>query len=352
MVECLEHQGNEELSMGEVATIGLDLAKNVFQVHGIDAVGNVLVRRQLRRAEVLEFFAKIGPCLVGMEACATAPHWARAITRLGHRVKLLPPAYVKPYVKRGKTDAADAEAIAEAVTRPTMRFVAVKTAEQQSALTLHKARDLLVRQRTALLNALRGHMGEFGIIAPQGAKKVAWLIEVLHTAAETIPDLARDALHVIVDQLRLLEIGIRKAEARIVAWHRANEASRRLATIPGIGPITASAIAATVPDARLFDSGRQFAAWLGLTPQPRSSGGKERLGRISRQGNRYVRRLLVTGVTAVTRYARAKRGRNPWLTRLLERKPARLVSLALANKTARIAWAVLARRTRYVVPAT
>ena len=174
--------------MGEVATIGLDLAKNVFQVHGIDAVGNVLVRRQLRRAEVLEFFAKIGPCLVGMEACATAPHWARAITRLGHRVKLLPPAYVKPYVKRGKTDAADAEAIAEAVTRPTMRFVAVKTAEQQSALTLHKARDLLVRQRTALLNALRGHMGEFGIIAPQGAKKVAWLIEVLHTAAETIPD--------------------------------------------------------------------------------------------------------------------------------------------------------------------
>ena len=186
--------------MGEVATIGLDLAKNVFQVHGIDDVGNVLVRRQLRRAEVLEFFANIGPCLVGMEACATAHHWARAITRLGHRVKLLPPAYVKPYVKRGKTDAADAEAIAEAVTRPTMRFVAVKTADQQSALTLHKARDLLVRQRTALINALRGHMGEFGIIAPQGAKKVAWLIEVLHTAAETIPDLARDALHVVVDQ--------------------------------------------------------------------------------------------------------------------------------------------------------
>jgi transposase len=325
--------------------------KNVFQVHGIDRQGKVLVRRQLRRAEVIEFFAKTSPCLVGMEACATAHHWAREIAALGHNVQLVPPAYVKPYVKRGKTDAADAEAIAEAVTRPTMRFVAVKTTDQQSALMLHKVRDLLVRQRTALINALRGHLGEFGIIAPQGAKKVAGLIAALQTASDAVPDLARNALHMLVDQLRLLEIGIRKAEEALVAWHRAHDASRRLATIPGIGPITASAIAASVPDARLFASGRQFAAWLGLTPQPRSSGGKERLGRISRQGNSYIRRLLVTGVTAVIRYARKKSASNPWVARLLERKPARLVSVALASKTARVAWAVLARETTYMAPA-
>ena len=221
--------------MGEIATIGLDLAKNVFQVHGIDAQGKLLVRRQLRRAEVLEFFVKIGPCLVGMEACATAHHWARQIAALGHEVRLIPPVYVKPYVKRGKTDAADAEAIVEAVTRPTMRFVAVKTADQQAALMLHKTRDLLTRQRTALINALRGHMGEFGIIAPQGAQNVARLIEALRASGEEMPELARSALHMLIDQLGLLEIGIRKAEARILAWHRANAASRRLATIPGVG---------------------------------------------------------------------------------------------------------------------
>jgi transposase len=253
--------------MGEISTIGLDLAKNVFQVHGIDREGKVLVRRQLRRAEVIAFFANISPCLVGMEACATAHHWAREIAALGHSVKLIPPAYVQPYVKRGKTDAADAEAIAEAVARPTMRFVAVKTADQQSALMLHKVRDLLVRQRTALINALRGHMGEFGMIAPQGAKKVASLIETLQVASDEVPDLARHALHMLVDQLRLLKIGIREADTATRAWHRANEASRRLTTIPEIGPITASAIAASVLDARLFSSGRQFAAWLGLLHQ-------------------------------------------------------------------------------------
>jgi len=337
--------------MGEIATIGFDLAKNLFQVHGIDAHGKVLARRQLRRAEVLGFFAKLSPCLVGMEACATAHHWAREIAKLGHEVRLIPPAYVKPYVKRGKTDAADAEAIAEAVTRPTMRFVAVKSAEQQGVLMLHKTRDLLTRQRTALINALRGHMGELGIIAPQGAQNVAKLIEALRAAGEEVPELARSALHALIDQLGLLEIGIRKAEAGILAWHKANEASRRLATIPGVGPITASAIAATVPDACLFRSGLQFAAWLGLTPQPRSSGGKERLGRISRQGNAYVRRLLVTGMTAVLRYTRADSSRNPWAAKLLERKPARLVTVALANKTARVAWALLARNESYAAPA-
>ena len=337
--------------MAEMRTIGLDLAKNVFQVHGSDAEGKVLVRRRLRRAEVLDFFAGTKPCLVGMEACAGAHHWAREIAKLGHEVRLMPPAYVKPYVKRGKTDAADAEAIAEAVTRPTMRFVPVKTADQQSALMLHKTRDLLVRQRTALINALRGHMGELGIVAPQGARKVPGLVEALRAAGEEVPELARRALDMLVDQLGFLEIGIRKAEAGILAWHRATEASRRLATIPGIGPITASAIAATVPDARLFGSGRQFAAWLGLAPKPRSSGGKERLGRVSREGNAYIRRLLVTGMTAVLRYTRTDRERNPWVAGLLERKPARLVSVALANKTARIAWAVLARGQTYAAHA-
>ena len=337
--------------MGEIATIGLDLAKNVFQVHGIDAQGKALARRQLRRAEVLAFFAKRPPCLVGMEACATAHYWAREIAKLGHEVRLIPPAYVKPYVKRGKTDAADAEAIAEAVTRPTMRFVAVKSAEQQGVLMLHKTRDLLTRQRTALINAIRGHMGELGLIAAQGPRNVAKLVEALRAAGDEVPELARRALYARIDQLGLLEIGIRKAEADILAWHKAHEASRRLATIPGVGPITASAIAATVPDARLFRSGRQFAAWLGLTPQPRSSGGKERLGRVSRQGNAYIRRLLVTGMTAVLRHTRADSRRNPWVARLLERKPARLATVALATKTARVAWAMLARNERYAAPA-
>ena len=337
--------------MAEMRTIGLDLAKNIFQVHGNDAEGKVLVRRRLRRNEVLEFFASAKPCLVGMEACASAHHWAREIAKLGHEVRLMPPAYVKPYVKRGKTDAADAEAIAEAVTRPTMRFVPVKTTDQQSALMLHKARDLLVRQRTALINALRGHMGELGIVVSQGAQKVPGLVEALRAAGKEVPEVARRALDMLVDQLGFVEIGIKKAKAGILAWHRANEASRRLATIPGIGPITASAIAATVPDAGQFSSGRQFAAWLGLTPKPRSSGGKERLGRISREGNGYIRRLLVIGMTAVLRYTRVDRERNPWVAGLLERKPARLVSVALANKTARVAWAVLVRGTTYAAHA-
>jgi transposase len=337
--------------MGEVSTIGLDLAKNVFQVHGIDAAGRVLVRRQLRRGEVLAFFARLRPCLIGMEACATAHHWGRELTRLGHTVKLMPPAYVKPYVKRGKTDAADAEAIAEAVTRPTMRFVAVKSMDQQAVLMLHKVRDLLVRQRTMLINALRGHLAEFGVVTARGPAGVKAAIAELHGMQDSLPALARMALHGLIDRLGAVGLEIRKVEREIVAWCRHDDASRRLMTIPGIGPIIASAISATVPDASLFRSGRQFAAWLGLTPRANSSGGKERLGRISKQGDGYIRRLLVTGATAVIRLARQGNPSKVWAARLLQRKPARVVSVALANKTARIAWAVLARHQSYVAPA-
>ncbi|WP_119681944.1 IS110 family RNA-guided transposase [Indioceanicola profundi] len=337
--------------MQGVTTVGLDLAKNVFQVHAIDSAGKVLARRQLRRAEVLRFFSALPQCLVGMEACASAHHWARELVALGHEVRLMPPAYVKPYVKRGKTDAADAEAICEAVTRPTMRFVAVKTVDQQAVLMLHKTRDLLVRQRTMLVNALRGHLAEYGVVHRQGAVGVAAAIQALHEARDALPELARDALHTLADQLRGLSTEIERMEARIVAWHRGNETSRRLATIPGIGPITASAIAAAVPDASLFRSGRQFAAWLGLTPRAHSSGGKERLGGISKQGDGYLRRLLVVGATAMVRLARKNAERQPWLARLLGRKPAKVAAVALANKMARVAWAVTTRKEVYAAPA-
>jgi transposase len=337
----------------QVTTIGLDLAKHVFQVHGVDAEGQPLLRRRLRRSEVIAFFAGLPSCLIGMEACATAHHWARELGRLGHRVRLMPPSYVKPYVKRGKTDAADAEAICEAVTRPTMRFVPAKTADQQAALVLHRTRDLLVRQRTVLINAIRGHMAEFGIVAPQGATRVGELVAEIVAGEDSgpLPRLARQALLTLVAELEALGRRIKAIEAEIMAWHRANEASRRLATIPGIGPITASAIVATVPDPAVFHSGRQFAAWIGLVPRQNSSGGKERLGGISKQGDRYLRRLLVVGATAVVRHARSRSdAEGNWLRGLLERRPARLASVALANKTARIAWAVLTRGETYRKP--
>jgi len=336
--------------MGGITTVGLDLAKNVFQVHGIDGSGTIIVRRRLRRADVLPFFEQLPRCLVGLEACASAHYWARAIAALGHTVKLMPPAYVKPYVKRGKTDAADAEAICEAVTRPTMRFVTIKTEEQQATLMLHKTRDLLVRQRTMLMNALRAHLAEYGIVSAQGVGGIGSVIKALHEDQETLPILARLALHGLVAQLRSIEAEIEKIEAEILKWHRSNEASRRLATIPGIGPITASAIAASVPDASLFRSGRQFAAWLGLTPKSHSSGGTERQVGISKQGDGYLRRLLVIGATAVLRFARQNNPGKVWAVRLLERKRPKVVAVALANKTARIAWVLLARGTTYAMP--
>ncbi len=346
----------------EITTIGLDIAKRVFQAHGVDASGKAVLRRKLQRAEVLAFFAGLPPCLVGIEACATAHYWAREIKALGHEVRLMPPSYVKPYVKRGKTDAADAEAICEAVTRPTMRFVPIKTAEQQAVLMLHRTRDLLVRQRTMLINSLRGHveprgspdMAELGVIAPQGLSRVSDLVAALLGEDDVkLPVSARQALGSLASELEALGERVNGVEVAILAWHKNNEASRRLATIPGVGPITTSAIVATITDPSQFRSGRQLAAWIGLVPKQNSSGGKTRQVGISKQGDRYLRRLLVLGATAVIRHARTRTTvEAAWLKSLLERRPVRLASVAQANKTARIIWALLARGGIYGAPSS
>jgi transposase len=331
-----------------IATIGLDIAKNVFQVHGVDDEGRGVLRRKVRRAKLLEVFSGLEPCLVGLEACATAHHWARELIALGHEVRLMPPAYVRAYVKRNKNDAADAEAICEAVRRPTMRFVPVKSAEAQSVLMLHRARYLLVRQRTAQVSALRAHLAEYGIVAPKGRAHVRDLVAVLDSEAGLLPELACQTLLLIARMIAVLSEQIRKIEIELLAWHRTSAVSQRLETIPGVGFITATALAATVTDARAFRSGRQFAAWLGLAPRQNSSGGKDRLGGISKMGDRYLRHLLVVGATAVVRYTRRKATAiSIWANRLLERKPARLVTVAVANKMARIAWAVMAREETY-----
>lgn len=341
--------------MGEVSTIGVDIAKSVFQVHGVDSSGAVVVRRQLRRGEVEKFFTGLAPCLVAMEACGSAHYWARQVGALGHAVRLLPPAHVKPYVKRGrKNDAADAAALAEAVTRPQMRPVPVKSAEAQAMVVLHRTRDLLVRQRTTLICALRSHLGEFGIVAAQGKGGFARLRASLDgVAGETVPEPALAALKLIAAQIDDADTKIEAIEKEIVERHRACTGSRRLATIPGIGPIIASALAAAVPDASSFSSGREFAAWLGLVPSQNSTGGKERLGRITKTGDRYLRRLLVIGATGLIRYKRKNiPGGLAWLNGLLARKPVRLVTVALANKMARIAWAVMSRGEIYrAIPA-
>ena len=335
-----------------IVTIGLDLAKNVFQVHGVDTDGGVVIRKKLRRSEVLRFFEILPRCLVGMEACATAHHWARILCELGHEVRLMPPAYVKAYVRRQKNDAADAQAICEAVTRPTMRFVPVKSAERQSVLVLHRSRELLVRQRTMLINAVRGHCAEFGLIAPQGALRMADLVIQIRSADEAhLPPIVRSTMLLMVAQVDALMTQINQLGRALLAWHRQDEASQRLASIPGVGIITATALAATVADPAHFRSGREFAAFLGLVPRQNSSGGKERLGRISKMGDRYLRKLLVVGATSVIRRARTStHGATVWIRSLLERRPARVVTVALANKTARIAWALLARGSVYHEP--
>jgi transposase len=337
----------EEPSMSEITTIGLDLAKHVFQVHGIDASGAPVVRKRLRRSEVLTFFARLPRCLIGLEACATAHYWARELQAVGHEVRLMPAQYVKAYVKRNKNDAADAEAICEAVRRPTMRFVPIKTAEQQAALLVHRGRERLVRQRTALVNALRAHLAEFGVIAPLGLRNVARLISIVRDESDArLPGLAREVLRVLAEQVEQLQTAVAAMEEQLTAWHKSNPVSQRLATIPGIGPIIATAIASTVVEASGFRSGREFAAWLGLVPRQHSTGGKARLGGISKRGNRYLRRLLINGASANLLRSKATNA-DPWVIELRRRRPSLVVAVALANKTARIAWAVMHRQENY-----
>ncbi len=336
----------------QVTTIGLDIAKNVFQVHGIDASEKVVVRKQLRRSQVLVFFKALSRCLIGMEACATAHYWARELTKLGHEVRLMPAKDVKAYVKRNKNDAADAEAICEAVRRPTMRFVQVKSAEQQGQLMLHRTRDLLMRQRTQLINALRAHMAELGIVAAQGREGIKELLRIIASEQDArLPVDAHTSLVVLAAGLQAVQTMIGSIEKRIIVQHRSNEASKRLESIPGIGIVGATAIAATVPDPKVFRSGRDFAAWIGLVPREDSTGGKQKLGPISKQGDRYLRRILVVGAHAVLKRARQQPEKYPWLTQLLGRKPFRVVAVALANKMARIAWALLAKGGTYRAPA-
>jgi transposase len=336
----------------EITTIGLDLAKSIFQIHAADAAGQTVVSKTLRRAQVLPFFAKLPPSLVGIEACGTSHHWARELTKLGHEVRLMPPAYVKPYVKRGKTDANDAAAICEAVTRPSMRFVPVKSTEHQAALALHRARDLLVRQRTQLVNMIRGLLAEFGIEMARGLHHALALAARLSAGeAAEVPLLVQRVATGLADQIGVLQVQLVKLEKELLAWHRSSELSQRLATIPGIGVISATALAASVIEPERFTSGRQFAASLGLTPLQNCSGGKERMGRISRMGDRYLRRLLVVGMTSLIRRARSVPSSvDPRLPAMLERKPARVVTVAAANRAARVAWAIMTRGGTYRSP--
>jgi transposase len=298
------------------------------------------------------FFAKLPPCLVGIEACASSHHWARELQALGHTVRLMPPSYVKPYVKRQKNDAADAEAICEAVQRPNMRFVPVKTPDQQACLMLHRTRHLLIRQQTALINAIRAHLAEFGIVAAVGRNGVKELLEIAATADDTrIPDVARQCVLALGLQLQQLRLQILEFDRRITAWHRANEMSRRLDDLPGVGPALATALVASVPDAKVFKSGRDFSAWIGLVPKQNSSGGKERLGCITRQGDRYLRSLFTAGALAVIRLVKIRGARHrPWLARLLKHRPVKVAAIALANKIARMAWAMIAKGEAYREP--
>jgi transposase len=337
--------------MGEVSTIGLDIAKSVFQVHGVDGTGAVVMRRRIGRSKVLEFFGGLSPCLVGLEACPSAHFWSRELQALGHTVKLMPPSYVKAYLKRGKNDANDAAAICEAVARPSMRFVAIKSEQQQCGLMLHRARQLLVRQRTMLSNAIRGHMAELGIISAKGRNGTAELLQIIGDVADDrMPPVARFCLELLARQYLSLVAEVASIDKRIHAWHRSCEESRRLEEIPGVGPIVATALVAEVGDWDAFRSGRNLAAWIGLVPKQHSTGGKERLGSITKQGNRYLRWLLVAGAMAVIRYARQHGTKRPWLIRIMDRRPTKVAAVALANKIARMAWAIMVHGERYREP--
>jgi transposase len=334
--------------MFEVSTIGLDIAKSVLQIHGVDVEGAVVIRKPVNRAKVLEFFAALPSCLVGIEACPTAHHWSRRLQALGHTVRLMPPSYVKAYLKRSKNDANDAAAICEAVMRPSMRFVATKSEQQQSMLMLHRSRQLLVRQRTMLSNAIRGHMAEFGIVSAKGRNGTAELLAILANEQDNrIPIAARFSPDVLARQYAVLTTEISIIEKRIHAWHRTCEESRRLQEIPGVGPIVATALIAEVSDWKAFSSGRGLAAWIGLVPRQHSTGGKERLGGISKQGNRHLRWLLVAGAIAVIRDARKHGTKRLWLIRLMGRRPIKVAAVALANKIARMAWAMMVRGERF-----
>jgi transposase len=325
----------------EFIRIGVDLAKNAFQVHGFEREGGEPVRRKLSRSRMRAFFAQIAPCRVGMEACGSAHYWARELTAMGHEVVLMAPTYVKPYVKRGKNDALDAAAVCEAMSRPDMRFVPIKSADQQAVLMLHKTRELMVKQRTMSVNALRSHLAEFGLVVARGVGRVAELL-ALADADATLPEEARTTAKLLATHLEGLDRSIDAAEDKIAAANARNRTSQLIDQVPGVGPLIASAIAASVPDPRVFKSGRDFAAWLGLTPRQNSSGGKEKLGAITKQGNRYLRTMLVVGSTSALRVAGKRTGALAgWIAALRAKKPERLVAVALANKLARICWAIM-----------
>jgi transposase len=331
-----------------IIRVGLDTSKHVYQIHGVDENEQPVLRRQIRRSEVEKFFARLAATRIGIEACGASHHWARVLRSLGHEVVLIPPQYIKPYVKRGKNDAIDAEAICEAMSRPAMRFVPVKSAEQQAALTMLGVRDLLIKQRTMLINAIRGHAAEFGVTVAKGPKQVTELLQRLATD-EGVPALAREMVNVLASQLDGLDIKLKGLEARVMAWHRQDQTSQCLATIPGVGPISGVSFALKVPDPKAFRSARHFASWLGITPREASTGGRQRLGKISRQGDEDLRRLLVIGATAVIRAAKPGRV-SPWLMALLARKSKKVAAVALANKMARIVWAMMISGETYRRP--
>ncbi|MET4609021.1 transposase [Bradyrhizobium sp. JR4.1] len=333
--------------MSKISTIGLDLAKNVFQVHGVDASGAVVVRRQLKRTAVEKFFAQLPPCLVGMEACGSAHHWARVIGRYGHEVRMMPPGYVKPYVKRNKNDGRDAEGVCEAVTRPTMRFVPVKSIAQQATLAVHSARALLVRQRTMVANALRAALSELGIVAAQGYEGLCELMARLEEPSQEVPEIMRGALLMLAKHWQALNADERVLERQIAKAARCDRDAKRLMDVPSVGPIIASTVLAKVPDARVFRSGRDFAAWIGITGKDHGTGGKHRPGRISKQGDRMLRALLISGASAHLRQQKARGVTDPWLRDLLARRPYKVAMVAFAAKTARIIWAMLVKGEAY-----
>jgi transposase len=335
--------------MQSITTIGLDIAKSVFQVHGVDVAGQVVVRRQLKRRHVVAFLEKLSPCLIGIEACASSHYWSRELQALGHSVRLMPPAYVKPYVKRQKNDMADAEAICDAATRTNMRFVPIKATEQQSVLMLHRTRHLLIRQQTAVI---RAHLAEFGMVAPVGRRGVEELLNIVADPSDQrVPDVVRPCLAALGSQLLSLKKQILDFDRMITVWHRSNATSKRLNCIPGAGPLLATALVANVADPKTFRSGRNFSAWIGLVPKQHSSGGRDRLGSISKQGDRYLRSLFVAGALAVIRYAKIHGTKyRPWVAALLARRPTKVAAIALANKLARMAWAMMAKGERYNYP--